>query len=157
MQDVLFALRQLRRSPSFAVAAVLTLATGIGGTAGIFSVLDVVAFRTLSYPDADRLVIIHEGLPTFGPFPASAADALKLTSRDLFRLRVIDEIIAEPLGGAHRDPQQMANMLRTYLLRSLRDLKAIPLPELLELRYQKFRKMGVFDEGVAEVAAAGNQ
>ena len=61
------------------------------------------------------------------------------------------------LGGAHRDPQQMANMLRTYLLRSLRELKAIPLPELLELRYQKFRKMGVYDEGLAEVAAAGNQ
>ncbi len=87
-----------------------------------------------------------------------AADALKLTSRDLFRLRVIDEIIAEPLGGAHRDPQQMANMLRTYLLRSLRELKAIPLPELLELRYQKFRKMGVFDEGPPPaVAIAGNQ
>jgi acetyl-CoA carboxylase carboxyl transferase subunit alpha len=86
-----------------------------------------------------------------------AADALKLTARDLFRLRVIDEIIAEPLGGAHRDPQQMANMLRTYLLRSLRELKAIPLPELLELRYQKFRKMGVYDEGVAELPAAGNQ
>ena len=74
-QDVVFALRQLRQSPSFTIAAVLTLAIGIGGTAGIFSVLDVVAFRSLSYPEADRLVIIHEGLPTFGPFPASAADA----------------------------------------------------------------------------------
>src|SRR5437588_6245621 len=58
-----------------------------------------------------------------------AAEALKLTSRDLFRLRVIDEIIAEPLGGAHRDPQQMANFLKTYLLRYLRDLKQIPMEE----------------------------
>jgi predicted permease len=74
-QDVVFAVRQLRRSPSFTIAAVLTLAIGIGGTAGIFSVLDVVAFRSLSYPDPERLVVIHEGLPTFGPFPASAADA----------------------------------------------------------------------------------
>jgi putative ABC transport system permease protein len=74
-QDVTFGLRQLRRTPTFTLAAVLTLAIGIGGTVGIFSVLDVVAFRSLSYPDADRLVVIHEGLPTFGPFPASAADA----------------------------------------------------------------------------------
>lgn len=86
-----------------------------------------------------------------------AADALKLTARDLFRLRVIDEIIAEPLGGAHRDPQQMGNILKAYLLRSLRELKQIPAPELLEQRYQKFRKMGVFDEGTQDVAAAGNQ
>lgn len=86
-----------------------------------------------------------------------AADALKLTARDLFRLRVIDEIIAEPLGGAHRDPQQMGNILKAYLLRSLRELKQLPLPELIEQRYQKFRKMGVFDEGISEVAVAGNQ
>jgi acetyl-CoA carboxylase carboxyl transferase subunit alpha len=86
-----------------------------------------------------------------------AADALKLTARDLFRLRVIDEIIAEPLGGAHRDPQQMGNILKAYLLRSLRELKQIPLGELVEQRYQKFRKMGVFDEGPQDVAAAGNQ
>ena len=86
-----------------------------------------------------------------------AADALKLTARDLFRLRIIDEIIAEPLGAAHRDPQQMGNILKAYLLRSLRELKLLSLPDLVEQRYQKFRKMGVFDEGIAVVAAAGNQ
>ena len=75
-----------------------------------------------------------------------AAEALKLTARDLFNLRVIDDIIAEPLGGAHRDPRQMGNILKGYLLRYLRDLKQIPIPELLDQRYQKFRKMGVFDE-----------
>jgi len=86
-----------------------------------------------------------------------AADALQLTARDLFRLHVIDDIIAEPLGGAHRDPRQMGNMLKGYLLRYLRDLKQIPIEELLELRYQKFRKMGVFDEGEpGATAAAGN-
>ena len=74
-RDVSFALRQLRQARSFTAAAVLTLAIGIGGTTGIFSVLDVVALRDLSYPDADRLAIVHESLPTFGPFPASAADA----------------------------------------------------------------------------------
>ncbi len=79
-----------------------------------------------------------------------AADALRLTSRDLLRLRVIDDIIAEPLGGAHRDPRQMGNILKAYLLRYLRELKQTPVEELLEQRYQKFRRMGVFDEGLVQ-------
>lgn len=74
-RDATFALRQLRRTPSFTLAAVLTLAVGIGGTTGIFSVLDFVALRPLPFPDPERLVVIHERFPQFGPFPASAADA----------------------------------------------------------------------------------
>src|SRR5882762_5869028 len=73
-----------------------------------------------------------------------AADALKLTARDLFKLHVIDEIIAEPLGGAHRDPRQMGNILKAYLLRYLRDLTPMPMADLLERRYQKFRRMGLY-------------
>src|SRR3989442_16011130 len=82
-----------------------------------------------------------------------AADALRLTARDLARLKVIDDIIPEPLGGAHRDHREMANTLKTYLLRYLRELRALPLPDLLEQRYQKFRRMGVFDEGISEAAS----
>jgi acetyl-CoA carboxylase carboxyl transferase subunit alpha len=82
-----------------------------------------------------------------------AAEALKLTARDLFRLRVIDDIVPEPLGGAHRDHREMANTLKAYLLRYLRDLRNIPVEELLEQRYQKFRRMGVFHEGPLEDAA----
>ncbi len=77
-----------------------------------------------------------------------AAEALKLTARDLFRLRVIDDIIPEPLGAAHRDPRGMGNILKAYLLRYLRDLRQVPAEELLEQRYQKFRGMGVFVEQV---------
>jgi acetyl-CoA carboxylase carboxyl transferase subunit alpha len=76
-----------------------------------------------------------------------AAEALKLTARHLFALRVIDDIIPEPLGGAHRDHREMANMLKAYLLRYLRELRTVPVEELLERRYQKFRRMGVLDEG----------
>ena len=83
-----------------------------------------------------------------------AADALKLTARDLFRLRVIDDIIPEPLGGAHRDPRQMGNILKAYLMRSLREVSAVPFDKLTELRYQKFRRMGVFDEAYVDEAAA---
>src|SRR5262249_43150320 len=75
LQDARFALRQLRRMPSFTITAILTLAVGIGGTTAICSVLDVVAIRPLPYADADRLVAIQETFPTFGPFPVSPADA----------------------------------------------------------------------------------
>ena len=77
-----------------------------------------------------------------------AAAALKLTARDLFNLRVVDDIIPEPLGAAHRDPRAMGNTLKAYLARYLRELQFIPVDDLLEQRYQKFRRMGLFDEGI---------
>jgi acetyl-CoA carboxylase carboxyl transferase subunit alpha len=80
-----------------------------------------------------------------------AADALKLTARDLAGLGVIDDIIKEPLGGAHRDPHGMANTLKTYLLRYLRELREVSTESLLEQRYNKFRRMGVFTEGEPNV------
>lgn len=84
---------------------------------------------------------------------AKAAEALKLTSRDLARLGILDDIIPEPLGGAHCDHREMANNLKTYLLRYLRELSEIPINDLLERRYQKFRRIGVFEEGLAEAAS----
>ncbi|HEV2949104.1 MAG TPA: acetyl-CoA carboxylase carboxyltransferase subunit alpha [Gemmataceae bacterium] len=75
-----------------------------------------------------------------------AAEALKMTARDLFKFGIIDDIIAEPLGGAQRDHREMANTLKKYLLRYLRQLSGIPIDDLLEQRYQKFRRMGVFEE-----------
>lgn len=76
-----------------------------------------------------------------------AADALKMTARDLFKFGIVDDIIAEPLGGAQRDHREMANTLKKYLLRYLRQVSSIPVDDLLEQRYQKFRRMGVFEEG----------
>ena len=73
-----------------------------------------------------------------------AADALKLSSRDLAKLNVIDDVIPEPVGGAQRDPREMATTLKTYLLRYLRELRALSSQELLDGRYEKFRKMGVY-------------
>jgi acetyl-CoA carboxylase carboxyl transferase subunit alpha len=85
-----------------------------------------------------------------------AADALKLTSRDLFRLRVVDDIVPEPLGGAHRDHREMASTLKAYLLRYLRDLRNVNTADLLEQRYHKFRHMGVFHEGEPCIGFQGN-
>lgn len=73
-----------------------------------------------------------------------AAGALKLTASDLRSLGVIDDVIAEPLGGAHRAPREMANSLKSYLVRQLRVLTQQPIPELLARRYAKFRAMGVY-------------
>ena len=73
-----------------------------------------------------------------------AAEALRLTAKDLKKFGVIDEVIPEPLGAAHRDHREMATTLKTYLLRYLRELRALSIPELLERRYQKFRRMGQF-------------
>jgi acetyl-CoA carboxylase carboxyl transferase subunit alpha len=75
-----------------------------------------------------------------------AAEALRMTAKDLYKFGVIDDIIPEPLGGAHRDHHEMANTLKTYLLRYLRELRGLPADLLLEQRYQKFRRIGVLDE-----------
>ena len=73
-----------------------------------------------------------------------AAEALKLTSNDLLRLGVVDEAIEEPLGGAHRDPQFVAQRLRASILRFLMSAQALSIEHLLQRRYDRFRKLGVF-------------
>lgn len=75
-----------------------------------------------------------------------ASTVLKLTGEELLQLGVIDEVIKEPLGGAHRDPEQAAKNLKAVIKKYLTELKSIPKEKLIEQRYQKFRKMGVFSE-----------
>jgi acetyl-CoA carboxylase carboxyl transferase subunit alpha len=77
---------------------------------------------------------------------AEAATQLKLTAPDLVQLGICDEIIPEAAGGAHRSPAQTAAKLRMALKKHLKELVALPPAELIERRYQKFRKMGAFVE-----------
>jgi acetyl-CoA carboxylase carboxyl transferase subunit alpha len=78
----------------------------------------------------------------------TAAESLKLTAADLHRLGVIDEVVKEPLGGAHRDPQGTARALKEAVEGHLRELERLESEELLQLRYEKFRRMGAFiDDG----------
>jgi acetyl-CoA carboxylase carboxyl transferase subunit alpha len=79
-------------------------------------------------------------------FKANAARALRMRSRDLKEFGVVDAVIEEPPGGAHRDPRQMATRLKTYLVRTLRELVTQPTDRLVESRYDKFRAMGKFLE-----------
>jgi acetyl-CoA carboxylase carboxyl transferase subunit alpha len=79
-------------------------------------------------------------------FKADAARALRFRSRDLQELEVVDAVIEEPAGGAHRHPRQMAMRLKTYLVRTLRELVSRPRDQLVAERYEKFRRMGRFLE-----------
>ena len=81
------------------------------------------------------------------------ADALKLTSRDLRQFGVVDTIVSEPLGGAHRDPHTTAHNLEQYIAKTLRDLKRCKLDNLLERRYDKFRNLGVVVENSRKAVA----
>jgi len=79
-----------------------------------------------------------------------AAKALKLTSKDLFELKLIDEIIPEPVGGAHSDWRKTFELTKISIEKNLKELKTIKVNELVELRYKKYREMGFFKEGEIE-------
>ena len=81
-----------------------------------------------------------------------AATALKFTSENLLKMGIVDDVIKEPLGGAHRDHHSMAANLRSYLIKNLKTLSSQPLEELLDQRYAKFRKMGVFVDNATAAA-----
>src|SRR5213082_1718190 len=85
---------------------------------------------------------------------AEAAEALKLTAHDLLQLGVVDEIVPEPEGGAHRDHENSAAVLGEALRHNLERLLATPLEQLLEKRYAKFRRLGNFAELSADGASA---
>lgn len=120
---------------------------GSGGALGI-GLGDRVAMMEHSYYS----VISPEGCATIlwksnePENTARAAAALKFTARDLLRIGVIDEVISEPLGGAHRDHREAAAHLKSYLIRSFREIEAAPRGELLDRRYAKFRRIGVYFE-----------
>jgi acetyl-CoA carboxylase carboxyl transferase subunit alpha len=73
-----------------------------------------------------------------------AAQAMKLTAQDLLNLGIIDEIVKEPLGGAHRNPAEAAAYLEAFLDRTLEELSQVPMDRLLEERYQRYRRLGAY-------------
>lgn len=75
-----------------------------------------------------------------------AAEALKLTAQDLLKLEIVDKVVPEPLGGAHREPVKVAETLKQYLIEELNILKEKSTAKLLSDRYKRFRRLGVFLE-----------
>ncbi len=118
---------------------------GSGGALGI-GVGDRIAMLQYAYYS----VISPEGcagiLWKSHQFAPDAAQALRFTSKHLSHLGIVDDVIEEPLGGAHRDHQQMAARLKSYLLKTLGSLTNSSSEKLVERRYDKFRSMGVYFE-----------
>ena len=138
-------LREMMKLRVPVIAAVI----GEGGSGGALSI--GVADHVLIFENAYYSVISPEACSAIlwrdRRHAAEAAEALKLTAQNLLKLEVVDEIIREPEGGAHRDYGSAAANLGEALRRGLERLCQIPVTELLEKRYQKFRRLGVFSEG----------
>jgi len=127
---------------------VIVVVIGEGGSGGALAL--GVGDRILMLEHSIYSVISPEGCAAIlwnnSAKAPDAAEALKMTAKDLLSLGVIDEIVPEPVGGAHKDPPQMAELLEKAIENQLVKLDGIKTDDLLEQRYQKFRKMGVFGE-----------
>lgn len=143
-EAIAFNLREmmLLRTP---VVAVVIGEGGSGGALGIG-----IADRVLMMENAYYSVISPEGCAAIlwkhREHAPEAASALKLSAQDLSKLGVIDGIIPEPLGGAHNDHVAAASSFKEAVLAAITELEQLPIPELLETRYQKFRALGKYTE-----------
>ena len=138
-------------------APIICVVIGEGGSGGALGigVGDRVAVLEYAYYS----VISPEGcagiLWKSHDYAPQAARALKITSKHLQELGVVDDVVEEPLGAAHRDHYQMAARLKMYLSKTLRELQRLPIDEVLAKRYEKFRRMGPFLDGAGGAPAAG--
>ena len=126
----------------------ISVVIGEGGSGGAIGI--GVSDRVLILENAYYSVISPEGCAAIlwkdRDAAPQAAEALKITAKDLLELELVDEIVPEPLGGAHNDHSAMADTLREVLLRNLEELRQIDPEERLKQRYQKYRRHGKFIE-----------
>jgi acetyl-CoA carboxylase carboxyl transferase subunit alpha len=127
---------------------IVTVVIGEGGSGGALAL--GIADRVLMLEHSTYSVISPEGCAAIlwnnGAKANEAADLLKITAQDLFQMKVIDEVVEEPIGGAHRDPRRAAELLKEAVMRNLVEIKNVPPGELVRLRYEKFRTLGMFDQ-----------
>jgi acetyl-CoA carboxylase carboxyl transferase subunit alpha len=136
----------LREMAALEVPIIVTV-IGEGGSGGALAL--GVGDRVLMLEHAVYSVISPEGCAAIlwknSSAAPEAASAMKITANDLKKFGIIDEIVPEPNGGAHTDPARAAELLAPVLERAIRDLQKLKPPALLDERYKKFRKMGVFE------------
>jgi acetyl-CoA carboxylase carboxyl transferase subunit alpha len=141
-EAIAFNLREMSRLPVPIVIAI----TGEGGSGGALAI--AIGDRIFMLENSVYSVISPEGCASIMWRDASkaetAAEALKITARDLLELQLVDEIVPEPEGGAHFDPESAARLLEPFLVRALDELTLLAPEELLNQRYEKFRRMGQF-------------
>jgi acetyl-CoA carboxylase carboxyl transferase subunit alpha len=127
---------------------VVIVVIGEGGSGGALGI--GVGDAVLMLSNAIYSVISPEGCASIlwrdGSFAAEAAEALKVTARSLLALGVIDEIITEPVGGAHRFPVEIAAEVKTAVLKHLKALSVFTPAKLIARRLEKFSAMGTFTE-----------
>lgn len=125
---------------------IIAVVIGEGGSGG-----------ALAISIADRILMLEYSIYTVAPpeaaanilwrdtaFAPQAAEAMRISARELKEIDLVDELIPEPLGGAHRNHRAAADNLKAALLKQLADLQALPVDDLVEKRYQKFRNIGKF-------------
>jgi len=134
----------LREMTSMGVP-IIAIIIGEGGSGGALGI--GIADKVCVLENAYYSVISPEGCAAIlwknGVKAPEAAAVLKLTAPDLFKMGIIDEVIPEPLGGAHTDSERMGQTLKETIKKNLQELNALKKEELLKLRYKKFRGMGV--------------
>jgi acetyl-CoA carboxylase carboxyl transferase subunit alpha len=127
---------------------IIVVVTGEGGSGGALAI--AVGNRVLMLENSIYSVISPEGCASIlwrdSKKAPQAAEALRLTSKDLMDFGIIDEIIPEPLGGAHRNWPQAAENLKTAVVRNLTELETLTPDELVRQRVDKFNRMGVWSE-----------
>jgi acetyl-CoA carboxylase carboxyl transferase subunit alpha len=127
---------------------IVSIVIGEGGSGGALGI--GVADRVLMLENAYYSVISPEGCAAIlwkhRKHAPEAAEALKLCAPDLVKMGLVDGVIPEPAGGAHCDPEQAADNIRATIEKELQVLSKTPIEKLLTSRYEKFRRMGVFEE-----------
>ncbi len=143
-QAIAFNLREMVKIATPIVVIII----GEGGSGGALGV--GIGDRICILENAYYSVISPEGCASIlwrsSAKAPEAANALKLTAKDLLNMGIVDEIIPEPLGGAHRDPAVTAISVKEAILKHLSEISKIPKVELLKSRYGKFRQIGVIEE-----------
>jgi acetyl-CoA carboxylase carboxyl transferase subunit alpha len=140
----------LREMSTFKVPFI-AIVIGEGGSGGALGIS--VADRLLILENAYYSVISPEGCAAIlwkdRAAAPKAAEALKMTASDLKELGIVDEVIEEPLGGAHRSPEKTFEKVGKAIRKHLEELRELGKKDLIEARYQKFRKMGEFEQAKA--------
>jgi acetyl-CoA carboxylase carboxyl transferase subunit alpha len=126
----------------------ISVVIGEGGSGGALGI--GVTDRVLMFENSYYSVITPEGCAAIlwkdGAAAPKAAEALKVSADHLEKLGVIDEVVPEPVGGAHNDPAQAASALKYALQKHLTELREIDLQQLVARRYERFRHLGVYEE-----------
>lgn len=135
------------REMALIATPIVALVIGEGGSGGALGI--GIADKVCVLENAYYSVISPEGCAAIlwknGSKAPEAAAVLKLTAQDLLKMNIIDEVVPEPLGGAHNDPQKMGEILKESINRNLEEISAFDKDKLLKLRYRKFREMGVVE------------